>query len=209
MYASWLKNSSSNVTCCFIKIDKKMRKLFHKRVRDYKSDGDEEDEPLQEARRAVGVKDMFKKSEDEFEEDGFSDDGEKEYEGFDVELVSEDENRRIQPGHVQFAEGIKAFKLAFKKIVKKSKVDEDVFLIKKWRKEAFFSELGRITSQSAGTVVKVVTSGGSVGGEGPAWAPLRDNYMLTNPKLKDWDKIQDTNTIDDFGRRSESDSDDD
>ena len=25
--------------------------------------------------------------------------------------------------------------------------------------------------------------------EGPAWAPLRDNYMLTNPKLKDWDKM--------------------
>lgn len=27
-------------------------------------------------------------------------------------------------------------------------------------------------------------------GEAPAWAPLRDNYMLTNPKLKDWDKMQ-------------------
>lgn len=25
--------------------------------------------------------------------------------------------------------------------------------------------------------------------EGPAWAPLRDNYMLTNSKLKDWDKM--------------------
>ena len=30
---------------------------------------------------------------------------------------------------------------------------------------------------------------GSAGdGEGPAWAPLRDNYMLTTSKLKDWDK---------------------
>ncbi|KAL6554450.1 hypothetical protein OROMI_020123 [Orobanche minor] len=274
-----------------VKIDKKMRKLFQKRARDYESDGDEEDEPLQEARRAVGVKDVFKKTEDEFEEDGFSDDGEEENERFDAEEVSEDENGRIQPGHVQFAEGIKAFKLAFKKIVKKSKVDEDVLgpvlsadkkliaeklaeeeaekkvkgeakkekhliaekghvklentldahekfllgiatkgvvnkaqnarkglnpsrsrdekVIKKRRKEAFFSELGRTASQSAGTVVKVGTSGGSVGGEGPAWAPLRDNYMLTNPKLKDWDKMQDTNTTDDFGRRSESDSDDD
>ncbi|KAL6499427.1 hypothetical protein OROHE_026090 [Orobanche hederae] len=56
---------------------------------------------------------------------------------------------------------------------------------------------------------KVGTSNGSVGGEGPAWAPLRDNYMLTNPKLKYWDKMQDTNTTDDFGRRSEQDSDDD
>ncbi|KAL0734017.1 hypothetical protein Bca4012_010227 [Brassica carinata] len=26
--------------------------------------------------------------------------------------------------------------------------------------------------------------------EAPAWAPLRDNYMLANPKLKDWDKKQ-------------------
>lgn len=27
-------------------------------------------------------------------------------------------------------------------------------------------------------------------GEGPGWAPLRDNYMLTNSKLKDWDKMK-------------------
>lgn len=26
--------------------------------------------------------------------------------------------------------------------------------------------------------------------DGPAWAPLRDNYMLTSSKLKDWDKMQ-------------------
>ena len=30
---------------------------------------------------------------------------------------------------------------------------------------------------------------GPVDGEGPAWAPLRDSYMLTSSKLKDWDKI--------------------
>lgn len=33
------------------------------------------------------------------------------------------------------------------------------------------------------------TSTGQANREGPAWAPLRDNYMLTNSKLKDWDKI--------------------
>jgi hypothetical protein len=33
------------------------------------------------------------------------------------------------------------------------------------------------------------TSKGEADGEGPAWAPLRDNYMLTNSKLKDWDKM--------------------
>lgn len=33
------------------------------------------------------------------------------------------------------------------------------------------------------------TSTSQVDVEGPAWAPLRDNYMLTNSKLKDWDKF--------------------
>lgn len=32
------------------------------------------------------------------------------------------------------------------------------------------------------------TSSSHVDGEGPAWAPLCDNYMLTSSKLKDWDK---------------------
>ncbi|KAL6584098.1 hypothetical protein OROMI_003387 [Orobanche minor] len=71
---------------------------------------------------------MFKKMEDEFE-DEFSDDGEEENEGFDAEEVSEDENNTIQSGHAQFVEGIKVYKLAFKKIVKKSKVDEDVLVL--------------------------------------------------------------------------------
>jgi hypothetical protein len=34
--------------------------------------------------------------------------------------------------------------------------------------------------------------------EAPVWAPLRDNYMLANPKLKDWDKKQETSEGDDF-----------
>ncbi|KAL3646152.1 hypothetical protein CASFOL_011332 [Castilleja foliolosa] len=77
---------------------------------------------------------------------------------------------------------------------------KDEKVIKKRRKEAFFSELGKTpSSQSVGTTIKV-------GGEAPAWAPLRDNYMLTNPKLKDWDKMQDTNTANDFGKQSDSDS---
>lgn len=38
--------------------------------------------------------------------------------------------------------------------------------------------------------MQVGASSGSVDGEAPGWAPLRDNYMLTNPKLKDWDKMQ-------------------
>ncbi|CAK7349158.1 unnamed protein product [Dovyalis caffra] len=60
---------------------------------------------------------------------------------------------------------------------------KDAKVIKKRRKEAFFSELGK--KPVADTSTKVHASSG----EGPSWAPLRDNYMLTNSKLKDWDKI--------------------
>jgi len=30
---------------------------------------------------------------------------------------------------------------------------------------------------------------GMVEDQQPAWAPLRDNYMLTSSRLKDWDKM--------------------
>lgn len=39
-------------------------------------------------------------------------------------------------------------------------------------------------------MVQAQTSSNPNEGEAPAWAPLRDNYMLANPKLKDWDKKQ-------------------
>lgn len=39
-------------------------------------------------------------------------------------------------------------------------------------------------------MVQVQTSSNPNEDEAPAWAPLRDNYMLANPKLKDWDKKQ-------------------
>ncbi|GFZ05381.1 hypothetical protein Acr_17g0009530 [Actinidia rufa] len=82
--------------------------------------------------------------------------------------------------------------------------------IRKRRKEAFFSELGKTSLQTAETLTKASTSAGTVDGEGPAWAPLRDGYMLTNPKLKDWDKMQDSTVSDDVvGMSSDSSSDDD
>ncbi|CAB4305022.1 unnamed protein product [Prunus armeniaca] len=86
---------------------------------------------------------------------------------------------------------------------------KDAKVIKKRRKEAFFSELGKTSSRGASASVKSHTSKGPVDGEGPAWAPLRDNYMLTNSKLKDWDKMPDTVVGDDIGRVSEDSSDDD
>ncbi|KAM5580328.1 RRP15-like protein [Rosa sericea] len=81
---------------------------------------------------------------------------------------------------------------------------KDAKVIRKRRKEAFFSELGK-TSASA----KAQTSKGSVENEGPAWAPLRDNFMLTNSKLKDWDKMTEQVGKDDIGRMSEDSSSDD
>ncbi|KAL3849109.1 hypothetical protein ACJIZ3_010991 [Penstemon smallii] len=273
-----------------VKIDKKMKKVFEKRARDYNSDDEDEDEDEAE------FTEPKRKEEEEYEVE-FSDNDEEEQEeedGFKRGEVSEDEDGGIQPGITKFADGIKAFRLAFKKIVKKSGDDDDVLgpvlsahkkliaeklgeeeaekkvkgevkkeknlirekghvkpvnyldahekfllgiatkgvvklfnavnkaqtaqrglnpsrsrdekVIKKRRKEAFFSELGRTSSQSAKTVVKVGTSGGSVDDDAPGWAPLRDNYMLTNPKLKDWDKMQDKNDEDDFGRQPQTDS---
>ncbi|XP_004303585.1 PREDICTED: RRP15-like protein [Fragaria vesca subsp. vesca] len=81
---------------------------------------------------------------------------------------------------------------------------KDAKVIRKRRKEAFFSELGK-TSASA----KAQTSKGSVDNEGPAWAPLRDNFMLTNSKLKDWDKMPEQVGKDDIGRMSEDSSSED
>lgn len=109
-----------------MKVDKRMRKLFQKRARDYNSDDEGEDEQLQQSAPSTGVY-KFKKRDDEFE-GGFSDDGEEENQEVEADEVSEDEDGGIQPGITKFTEGIKAFKLAFKKIVKKSGADEDVLV---------------------------------------------------------------------------------
>ncbi|XP_071721175.1 uncharacterized protein [Rutidosis leptorrhynchoides] len=83
---------------------------------------------------------------------------------------------------------------------------KDAKVIQKRRKEAFFSELGKRTS---GSDAKAGTSA-NTGDEGPAWAPLRDNYMLTSSKLKDWDKAADEpEARDDFGRQQDDSSSED
>ncbi|KAF3652086.1 hypothetical protein FXO38_16304 [Capsicum annuum] len=56
---------------------------------------------------------------------------------------------------------------------------------------------------------KYAGASNSLNDEGPSWAPLRDNYMLTNPKLKDWDKNPDTTVADDVRMSADSDSSDD
>ncbi|KAJ0253947.1 Rrp15p protein [Hirschfeldia incana] len=74
---------------------------------------------------------------------------------------------------------------------------KDSKVLKKRRKEAFFSELGKTRTDS-----KAQKASNSNADEAPAWAPLRDNYMLANPKLKDWDKKQETSEGDDFATMS-------
>ncbi|KAL6999853.1 hypothetical protein U1Q18_001009 [Sarracenia purpurea var. burkii] len=86
---------------------------------------------------------------------------------------------------------------------------KDAKAIRKRRKEAFFSELGKTSSQRTETPTRAHVSTGAMDDEGPAWAPLRDGYMLTNPKLKDWDKVQDTTVANNVDRMSSDSSDGD
>ncbi|KAK8678262.1 hypothetical protein V6N13_143767 [Hibiscus sabdariffa] len=80
---------------------------------------------------------------------------------------------------------------------------KDAKVIRKRKKEAFFSELGKTSLPAHGSSSKGNTSSDPRNEEGPAWVPLRDNYMQTNPKLKDWDKVGDSAIVDDVGRMSE------
>lgn len=66
---------------------------------------------------------------------------------------------------------------------------KDAKALTKRRKEAFFSELTRASGQSVEDTTKASASKGEEGNGQPAWAPLRDTFMLTNSKLKDWDKM--------------------
>ncbi|XP_022727570.1 RRP15-like protein [Durio zibethinus] len=86
---------------------------------------------------------------------------------------------------------------------------KDAKVIRKRRKEAFFSELGKTSLPACDSSSKGNTSSDPRNDEEPAWAPLRDNYMLTNPKLKNWDKMADSTTADDVGMMSEDGGSDD
>ncbi|THF95315.1 hypothetical protein TEA_016857 [Camellia sinensis var. sinensis] len=104
-----------------VKVDKKMQKLFRKRVRDYNSDDDDEEEPSPVTRdrnyQPRYKNELFDgKSSDEEGEEHQNDGMENE--------ASEDEDGEIQPGITKFMEGCKAFRMAFKKIVKKNVSDD-------------------------------------------------------------------------------------
>lgn len=280
-----------------VKMDKKMKKLIRKRAREYNSDDDGAGGDIQ-----PGITDKDIEEEDK-ESDESSDD--EEARGQDAwnstvsdmnNDVSEDEGEdvEIQPGITKFTEGCRAFKMAFRSIMKKSVSEDSLgpvlsghkkliadklaeeeaerhanreakkekkmlaekghvkpanyldshekFLlsiatkgvvklfnavnkaqtaqkglnplrskdakeIRNRTKEAFFSELGKPLSATS-TSGKVQASTEKLEVEEPAWAPLRDNYMLTNSRLKDWDKASEKVASDDIGKMSEDSSSD-
>ncbi|XP_030959295.1 uncharacterized protein LOC115981275 [Quercus lobata] len=82
-----------------------MKKLVRKRARDYNSDNDENDDE-----RDVGSDGESEKEEEEAEDmDVNGDNG----------VSDDEENGEIQPGITMFLEGSRAFKMAFKSIIKK------------------------------------------------------------------------------------------
>jgi hypothetical protein len=94
------------------KIDRKMKKLFRKRAREYTSDEDDGDDHDHVDKNPMPVIRDEERPEEE--------------EGEDVNLnvdngVSDDEeDGEIQLGITKFAEGCRAFRLAFGSIIKKS-----------------------------------------------------------------------------------------
>ncbi|XP_031494469.1 uncharacterized protein LOC116260346 [Nymphaea colorata] len=67
-------------------------------------------------------------------------------------------------------------------------------------KETFLTELRNASMPTTynPSAVNTVTEGKNLPKENasePGWSILRDSYMLTNPKLKDWNKMQDTAAV--------------
>ena len=107
-----------------IKIDRKMKRLFRKRAREYNSDDDEDEGG--DGRYAVKMKDESAasiKNEEALDGNDLSEE-EEDHQDISVENeISEDEEGEIQPGITKFTEGCRAFRLAFKKIIKKNVSD--------------------------------------------------------------------------------------
>ncbi|XP_050204455.1 uncharacterized protein LOC126654583 [Mercurialis annua] len=268
-----------------VKKNPKVMKFLRKKARDYNSDsgGDDDNYGVEEEEtQFISDKKIDSLNDKEnFEDSGEDDDGgEKKNLGIELdgsELEEDEEHGEVLPGITKLNEGCRAFRIAFKNIMKKSVSDntlgpvlsghkklvaeklaedeaerkvkgeakkekklmeekghvkpanyldahekeliahatkgvvklfnavnkaqnaqkglnpsrvKDAKVINKRRKEAFFSELGRTPVSNAKA-------------EEPSWAPLRDNYMLTNSKLKDWDKMPVTSVAADLGKISE------
>lgn len=120
-----------------VKIDKKMKKLFRKRAREYNSDDEDEEATVPATSEPKGLASITNKRNDEDDtesEDGSEDEGaagpqktwnknatDMNYHSSDDEGEDDDE---IQPGITKFTEGCRAFKMAFKNIMQKSVPDD-------------------------------------------------------------------------------------
>lgn len=71
---------------------------------------------------------------------------------------------------------------------------KDAKALAKQRKHTFLSELKKSTATSTFNSSQV-SHFNKTNDEEPGWAPLRDGYMLTSSKLKDWDKMEDSASI--------------
>lgn len=141
-----------------VKIDNKMKKLFEKRARDYNSDNEDDNDvepaPVTRAKRTSYGKEKPKsygkdkpksfsrnkstshRKEEDFDEE-WEDDGEED--GNEEIEISEDEDGKVQPGITKFIDGCNAFRLAFKKILKKSASDD--ILVSNLLSPSFFRHL--------------------------------------------------------------------
>ena len=129
-----------------VKIDKKMKKLFRKRAREYNSDDDDDDDNDEENEAGVpatmGTRSLAsitnKNVEDEIdseepsEHEGATGRGQKMWNKNVSDAdnhISEDEGEddgEIQPGITKFTVGCRAFKMAFRNIIKKSVSDDSL-----------------------------------------------------------------------------------
>jgi len=120
-----------------VKIDQKMKKLFRKRAREYNSD-DEEDEATvtaaSETRRLAPITNKKTEEDDMESEDQSEDEGAAgvpkklnknatDMNDHSSDDEGEDDNE-IPPGITKFTEGCRAFKMAFRNVMKKSVPDE-------------------------------------------------------------------------------------
>ena len=102
-----------------VRISQKMQKLYRKRARDYNSDDDQDEAEDELAPESDG--DEIEVDRDDFT--GNSDD--------ETGLGNEedlDEEREIQTRIIKFAEGCKAFRVAFQNIMKKHVDDESLVI---------------------------------------------------------------------------------
>ncbi|MED6126899.1 hypothetical protein PIB30_082904 [Stylosanthes scabra] len=116
-----------------VKVDKKMKRLFRKRAREYNSDDDEDEEeneatvPTTTNKHNGDQLDSEEPSEDEGKIEGGrkrlnknATDGDNEF----SEDEGGEEDGVVQPGIMKFTEGVRAFKIAFRNIINKSVSDD-------------------------------------------------------------------------------------